>query len=47
MNEIAHKFLENYLERVASFVKKNDIESDLYQDILQGLSDKLSDLQKK
>lgn len=47
LQEIAHNFLENYLERVSSYVKKNDIDSELYQDILQGLSDKLSTIENK
>ena len=37
------KFLEDYVERIASFVEKNHIEADLHQDILQRLADKLAE----
>ena len=36
------KFLHNYLERINTFVKKNQIDTELYQDILQIFEDKLS-----
>lgn len=38
-----HKFLSDYLERIENFVQKNGIEADLYQDILQRFSDKLTE----
>ena len=38
-----HKFLSDYLERIEHFVQKNGIEADLYQDILQRFSDKLTE----
>ena len=36
------KFLQDYLERISAFVKKNQIDTELYQDILQIFEDKLS-----
>ena len=36
------KFLHDYLERIDAFVKKNHIDTELYQDILQIFEDKLS-----
>lgn len=36
------KFLHDYLERINTFVRKNQIDTELYQDILQIFEDKLS-----
>ena len=36
------KFLHDYLERISTFVRKNQIDTELYQDILQIFEDKLS-----
>ena len=36
------KFLHDYLERISTFVRKNQIDIELYQDILQIFEDKLS-----
>jgi len=40
------KFLSDYVERINSFVKKNQIDSDLHQDIIQRLSDQLTEKEK-
>ncbi len=37
------KFLHDYIERINAFVAKNQIDTDLHQDILQRLADKLSE----
>ncbi len=37
------KFLNDYIERINAFVAKNQIDTDLHQDILQRLADKLSE----
>ena len=37
------KFLHDYIERINDFVAKNQIDTDLHQDILQRLADKLSE----
>lgn len=37
------KFLYDYIERINAFVAKNQIDTDLHQDILQRLADKLSE----
>lgn len=37
------KFLQDYIERINTFVAKNEIDTDLHQDILQRLADKLSE----
>lgn len=36
------KFLHDYLDRITTFVRKNQIDTELYQDILQIFEDKLS-----
>ena len=36
-------FLHDYIERINDFVAKNQIDTDLHQDILQRLADKLSE----
>lgn len=36
------KFLHDYLERINAFVSKNQIDAELYQDILQIFEEKLS-----
>jgi hypothetical protein len=40
------KFLSDYVERINSFVKKNQIDPDLHQDIIQRLSDQLTEKEK-
>lgn len=40
-SEVA-QFLDAYLQRIASFVKKHMIDADLYQDILQMVDEKIS-----
>lgn len=37
------KFLQDYIERINTFVAKNEIDTDLHQDILQRLGDKLAE----
>ena len=37
------KFLQDYIERINTFVAKNGIDTDLHQDILQRLADKLAE----
>lgn len=37
------KFLHDYIERINTFVAKNEIDTDLHQDILQRLADKLAE----
>lgn len=37
------KFLHDYIERINTFVAKNEIDTDLHQDILQRLADKLTE----
>lgn len=37
------KFLQDYIERINTFVAKNEIDTDLHQDILQRLADKLAE----
>ena len=41
------KFLHDYIERINDFVAKNQIDTDLHQDILQRLADKLSENDNK
>lgn len=41
------KFLNDYIERINAFVAKNQIDTDLHQDILQRLADKLSEKENK
>ena len=41
------KFLHDYIERINDFVAKNQIDTDLHQDILQRLADKLSEKENK
>lgn len=41
------KFLHDYIERINAFVAKNQIDTDLHQDILQRLADKLSEKENK
>lgn len=45
MEEVSQRFLQKYLDRVTDFVRKNSLDEDLYQDILQRLADKLNFVQ--
>lgn len=40
-------FLKEYVARIEAYVAKNQIDADLHQDILQRLSDKLTEQEQK
>lgn len=44
LSEISVDFLEKYLQRVRKYIDKNNLESDLYLDIQERISEKFSEL---
>jgi ribosome-associated translation inhibitor RaiA len=46
LSEISVDFLEKYLQRVRKYIDKNNLESDLYLDIQERISEKFSELSK-
>jgi len=45
LEDVSKRFLQKYLDRITDFVRKNNLDEDLYQDILQRLADKLNFVQ--
>jgi hypothetical protein len=44
LSEVSSDFLEKYLQRVRKYIDKNNLESDLYQDIQERISEKFTEL---
>lgn len=44
LSEVSSDFLEKYLQRVRKYIDKNNLESDLYLDIQERISEKFSEL---